>query len=58
MYNNYYSSSLCPLHGEPFTNICTFLTCLTPLCPDCVDPHLKIKMHNAESIKNCKGSNY
>ena len=33
----------CPNHpGESITNYCCLRTCLTPLCPDCIDSHNKL----------------
>lgn len=32
----------CPLHPEEIiTNYCCLTNCLTPLCPDCIDEHIK-----------------
>lgn len=32
----------CPVHkDEQITNFCCIKNCSTPLCPDCIDQHIK-----------------
>ena len=39
----------CSLHREEvFTNFCCLKTCLTPLCPECIDDHNKSHKMNGE----------
>lgn len=50
----------CSAHpGEHFTNFCTSISCLHPLCPECIDDHVlyhkQSKSHNEiASILNVK----
>ena len=34
------ANEVCEEHdGSPFTNFCTAITCVKPLCPECVENH-------------------
>lgn len=44
--NNIY----CPSHkDEPVTNYCCIKNCSTPLCPDCIDSHIKSHKINGQT---------
>lgn len=50
-----YMNNDCLIHSEKLTNIC--IDCLQPLCPDCIDIHLKeCQTPKIESIKSCRAS--
>lgn len=35
-----YSEDCCEEHeGTPYTNFCSAITCVKPLCPECVESH-------------------
>lgn len=56
-----FTEDICEDHdGLPFTNFCSAITCVRPLCPECVENHTnhhrsmrsQPEMHSFKTLKN------